>query len=50
MRDFLPGEALCLFAAIAVLVVAKLSGLVLAVASVAALQFVDWRSDRPGKV
>lgn len=50
MRDFSPGEALCLFVAIAVLVVAKLSGLVLAVASVAALQFVDWRSDRPGKV
>jgi len=50
MRDFSPGEALCIFAAIAVLTVAKLSGLVLAVASVATLQFVDWKSDRPGKV
>lgn len=50
MRGFSPGEALCIFAAIAVLTVAKLSGLVLAVASVAALLIVDLRSDRPGKV
>ncbi|CAN0164131.1 unnamed protein product [Phaeothamnion confervicola] len=50
MREFSPGKALCVFAAIAVLSVAKLSGLVLAVASVAALQINDLRSDRPGKM
>ncbi len=50
MREFSPGQALCIFAAIAVLTVAKLSGLVLAVASIAALQIVDLRSDRPGKI
>lgn len=50
MRDFSPGEALCIFAAITVLTVAKLSGLVLAVASIAALQFVDLRANRPGKI
>ncbi|MDP3163586.1 MAG: hypothetical protein Q8N31_26530 [Reyranella sp.] len=50
MRAFSPGKALCIFAAIVVLTVAKLSGLVLAVASVAALQIVDLKSDRPGKV
>lgn len=50
MREFSPGEALCIFAAIAVLTVAKLSGLVLAVASIAALQIVDLGSDRPGKL
>jgi len=50
MRDFSPGQALCVFAAIAVLTVAKLSGLVLAVASIAALQIVDLGSDRPGKL
>lgn len=50
MREFSPSQALCIFAAIAVLTVAKLSGLVLAVASIAALQIVDLRSDRPGKM
>lgn len=50
MREFSPGEALCLFAAIAVLTVAKLSGLVLAVASIAALQIIDLGSDRPDKM
>jgi hypothetical protein len=50
MHEFSPGEALCIFAAITVLTVAKLSGLVLAVASIAALQIVDLRLDRPGKM
>ncbi|MGQ0583898.1 MAG: hypothetical protein ACT4O6_18325 [Reyranella sp.] len=50
MREFSPGQALCIFAAIAVLTVAKLSGLVLAVSSIGALQIVDLRSDRPGKL
>lgn len=50
MRDFSLAKTACVFVAVAVLTVAKLSGLVLAVACVIALEIVDMRSDRPGKV
>lgn len=50
MRDFSPVMAVCMFAATAVLTVAKLSGLVLAVASVITVQIIDLRSGRPGRV
>ena len=50
MREFSPGKAVCVFVAIAVLTVAKLSGLVLAVAAIAAMEIVDLASARPGKL
>ncbi|MFI5000468.1 MAG: hypothetical protein ACHQK9_11375 [Reyranellales bacterium] len=49
-RDFSPSSAAVLFVAVAVLTVAKLSGLVLAVASIGTVVLLDLRSGRPGAV
>jgi hypothetical protein len=50
MQEFSPAKALGVFAGMAVLTVAKLSGLVLAVASVIAVEILDLKSGRPGRL
>ncbi len=49
MREFSLGQAVCVFAGIAVLTFAKLSGLVLAVAAVMTVEIMDLQSGRPGR-
>ncbi len=50
MRDFSPAMAVGIFAAIALLTVAKLSGLVLAVAAVITVEIIDLQSRRSGRM